>query len=346
MPSDEFVRMNGRRQQSYFHAGFRDALFDLPHPTALPAQNEKRARWYWSGAIHGWARSELWDRITDVYDSNSIVRQLGDGADGASRGAGICIAEALWKTGRAAELHVFVGLALARRPNVHELLLEAGTESLRLRNPGVARSIFEVLLESNESRRAGSPRARDVSTVRRRMAHCLRLLGEHPGAEELLHGLLLEDRNPDIHAMVHADLGLLKGRFSLLDEVRIPGDKTARRDIVDRLKAGKKTLSGRRRGCRRNVRVPRTLLSWRLGACRRWIAGREIPSGRLSFGTCPRSDTEQSCISLIACRAGRSIPGNRQVATVRRRRDSSCRPPNRLGFGGRRHPKPLYRADD
>ena len=235
---DEFVRMNGRRQQSYFHAGFRDALFDLPHPTALPAQNEKRARWYWSGAIHGWARSELWDRITDVYDSNSIVRQLGDGADGASRGAGICIAEALWKTGRAAELHVFVDLALARRPNVHELLLEAGTESLRLRNPGVARSIFEVLLESNESRRAGSPRARDVSTVRRRMAHCLRLLGEHRGAEELLRGLLLEDRNPDIHAMVHADLGLLKGRFSLLDEVRIPGDKTARRDIVDRLKAG------------------------------------------------------------------------------------------------------------
>ena len=230
--------MNGRRQQSFFHAGFRDALFDMPSPTHLPAQNKERARWYWSGAIQGWARSELWERIADLYDSNSIVRELGDGTDGASRGAGLCIAEALWRTGRTAELHVFVDPALARRPNVHELLLEAGTESLRLRNAGVARSIFALLMESHESRRAGGPLLRDVRTVRRRMAHCMRLLGEHQGAEELLRGLLVDDRNQDIHAMVHADLGLLKGRFSLLDEVRIPGDNAARNDIVDRLRAG------------------------------------------------------------------------------------------------------------
>ena len=79
---------------------------------------------------------------------------------------------------------------------------------------------------------------RHVPTVRRRMAHCLRLLGEHQGAEELLRSLLRDERDPDMHAMVHADLGLLKGRFALLDEVRIPGEKTARSDVVERLRSG------------------------------------------------------------------------------------------------------------
>lgn len=235
---DEFVDLNGRRQQSYFHVGFRDALFDLPIAAKLPAHNEKRARWYWTGAVQGWARSESWDRIVQAYDGSNTVRELGSGADAASRMAGICIAKALWKTGRMADLHVFVDVGLARRPDVHELLLEAGTESLRSRNPGVARAIFAMLMESEGSLRPNDPLVRHVPTVRRRMAHCLRLLGERQGAEKLLQELLLDDRNPEIHAMVHADLGLLKGRFTLLDEVRIPGDEAARHDLVDRLRAG------------------------------------------------------------------------------------------------------------
>ncbi len=109
---------------------------------------------------------------------------------------------------------------------------------MRSRNPGVARTVFALLIETAELLRPESPLSQDVSTVRRRMAHCLRLLGERQGAEDLLRGLLREEVDPNIRAMVHADLGLLKGRFALLDEVRIPGDEAARRDLVDRLRDG------------------------------------------------------------------------------------------------------------
>lgn len=235
---DEFVGLNGRRQQSYFHAGFRDALFDLGLNADLPARNENRARWYWAGATQGLARAESWDRIVDAYDSVDVVRMLGDGGDPASRMAGGLIVEALWRTGRTSELHVFVGVHLAREPNVYRLMLEAGTESLRSRNPGVARTVFALLIETAELLRPESPSSRDVPTVHRRMAHCLRLLGERQGAEDLLRGLLHDEEDPNIHAMVHADLGLLKGGFALLDEVRMPSDEAARRDLVDRLSDG------------------------------------------------------------------------------------------------------------
>ena len=235
---DEFVNLNGRRQQSHFHVGFRDALFDLPFAADLAAENATRARWYWAGVVQGLARSQSWVRVAEVYDQNSTVRELGDGADRASRGSGVCVAEALWKTGRTAELQGFVGAKLAGRPEVYKLLLRAGTEALRARNPGVARAIFTLLMETADSPRWSGSIEQHAPTVRRRMAHCLRLLGEHRSAEDLLEGLLRDERDPGIHAMVHADLGLLKGRFALLDEVRVPDDEAAQRDLVDRLRAG------------------------------------------------------------------------------------------------------------
>lgn len=232
---DEFVSLNGRRWQSYFHAGFRDAEFGMPLGEKLPARDEQRARWYWAGVVQGFARSNSWARIAEAYDSNGTVRALGDGSDRASRGAGVCIAEALWKLDRSAELPGFVHIALARRPNVYKLLLEAGTESLRSRSPVVAQEIFALLMKSAEASKVVS---RHAPTVRRRMAHCHRLLGEHQRAEGLLRGILGDGGDPEIHAMVHADLGLLKGRFTLLDEVRIPADEMERPDLVERLGAG------------------------------------------------------------------------------------------------------------
>ena len=41
---DELVTLNGRRHQSYFHAGFRNVLFDKPVAEELPAENPSRLR--------------------------------------------------------------------------------------------------------------------------------------------------------------------------------------------------------------------------------------------------------------------------------------------------------------
>ena len=237
---DEFISLNERRQQSYFHAGFRDAIFDRPFDADMQAETETRARWYWAGAIVGLARSKSWTRMVEAYESTDTVRALGDGRGKASLMSGELLAKALWKTGRTSELHEFVSVHLARKPGVFRLLLDAGTDALRSRAPGVARNLFELLLTVGNSLKGEHPLIEELPTVRRRMAHCLRLLDEHQGAVDLLQGLLHEESGPGIQAMVHADLGLLQGRFALLDEVRIPGEESARRDVVDRLKAGEK----------------------------------------------------------------------------------------------------------
>ena len=235
---EEFISLNERRQQSYFLAGFRDALLDRTFDADMRADTERRARWYWAGAIQGLARTKSWARMVELYDSTDTVRALGDGRGPASRMAGEHMAEALWRIGRASDLHLFVGVRLARTPAVFQLLLDAGTESLRSHVPGVARTLFELLLAAGDSLKDDDPLIEHLPTVRRRTAHCLRLLGEHRGAETLLRSLLLDEGEPAIHAMVYADLGLLQGRFALLDEVRIPSEESARHDLVDRLKAG------------------------------------------------------------------------------------------------------------
>lgn len=233
----EFVRLNGRRHQSYFHAGFRDAIFDRP-PAPLPADNDARRRWYWTGMTMGWARTESWRQIERAYDESPTVRALGDGADRASRSAGTQIVTALKSCGREAELPRFVREKLARRPKVHQLLLEAGTNVLQNAEPELARRIFALLIACTGKRKVHAKVAAQAPTVQRRMAHCLRLLGEHREAEELLRGIL-DEQNADNKAMVHADLGLLQGHFLRLDDVQIPSDAKARQDIVDRLRMGK-----------------------------------------------------------------------------------------------------------
>ena len=53
---EEFITLNERRHQSYFHAGFRDALLDRPFDAETRADTERRAHWYWIGAIQGLAK--------------------------------------------------------------------------------------------------------------------------------------------------------------------------------------------------------------------------------------------------------------------------------------------------
>ena len=235
---DEFIRLNGRRQQSYLHAGFRDALFGLPLGAELPAQNEARARWYWTGVVSGLARSQSWDRLIELYDAEDSIRSLGDGRDRASRLSAPLIIQALRNEDRVSELVDFAHARLVRRPEVYRLLLDAGTQSLRSRTPAIAKSVFSLLLDAEEGGESRKPLRSLMLTAQRRMAHCMRLLGEHQGAEDILNALLKEEQDPGVQAMLHADVGLLKGRFALLDEVRIPDERAALADFVERLRLG------------------------------------------------------------------------------------------------------------
>ncbi len=229
---DELVKLNGRRHQSYFHSGFRDVLLDRELADELPAENETRLTWYWTGAIKGWARRKRWDRIVAEYAKTPVVRDLGRGTSAASAAAAPFVVEALRRCDRAAEIAPFVKVrALVQDPRLFATLLDAATELLRKGDAESALPIFELLMNARPAleERGASPPERLVLDAHRRMAHCLRQLHEHARARKLLRQLLKEDPDPRIQAMVHADLGVMAAGFDGLEEVALP----RRRDELD-----------------------------------------------------------------------------------------------------------------
>ena len=238
---DELVTLNRSRHQSYFHAGYRDVLFDRAIAEELPAENQTRLRWYWTGAIQGWARRKQWDCIVREYARTPVVKELGSGSSAASEAAVRHVVEALRQQDRTAEIAPFVKVgALVRQPRLFVMLLDAATELLREGDAGSALPIFELLMKTRRAleKRGESPSQRRLLAAHRRMAHCLRQLHEHARARKLLTRLLKEDPDPNIHAMVHADLGLMDAGFDGLEEVALPPGRDDLKDMLSRLAEG------------------------------------------------------------------------------------------------------------
>lgn len=238
---DELVKLNASRHQSYFHAGFRDVLFDKPVGEKLPATNKSRLRWYWTGAVQGWARRERWDCIVREHATNPVITELGSGATEASVAAVRHIAEALRQQGQTTEIARFVKVrALVGQPMLFKLLLDAATELLGKGDAAKALPLFELLMKTRREleRRGVSPTERMLLDAHRRMAHCLRHLHQHRRARRLLGDLLRQDPDPNIRAMVHADLGLLAGGFDALEEVVLPLRHDELASFLERLAKG------------------------------------------------------------------------------------------------------------
>ena len=239
---NELVNLNGRRQHSYFHLGFRDVLFAGKPRREIPATNRKRARWYWAGAILAWARSRAWSEILAAYDAHAEVRRLGDGTDFATEEAARQVVHALARSGRSGEVAGFVEVrGILTYPALFGALLDIGTRLLRQREVGQARTIFDRLMEAVRAlERDGQPPAlQPFLVVRRRHAHCLQRTREHDRARRQLENLLDLDTDPNHLAMIYADLGLLAGNFDSLEEVSLPARKADLPDFVDRLREGR-----------------------------------------------------------------------------------------------------------
>lgn len=243
---DEFVNLNGRRQHSYFHLGFRDILFDRPPSQRLPASNKNRERWYWAGAILGWARVESWAKIVAAYDDNQVVQGLGDGTDFATDEAARHVVNALKQEGRPAEVVNFVQInallsSPASSPRLFQKMLSIGTELLSHGDVGEAQAVFDVLVRAAQRLEAEgvAPASPLFVTARRRRAHCLQRLLEHNQARRILEELLTLDPGSNHRAMVHADLGLLAGKFNSLEDVCLPLHKSDLPDFLDRLHEGR-----------------------------------------------------------------------------------------------------------
>ena len=239
---EEFVRLNGRRPLSHYHAGFRDTVFG--QSTAAedgPALDRDGQRFYWAGAIRGWARTASWPSIVREYDGRNVVRGLGDGSDLASAQAFGPTVRALADEGRMDELARFVQTpALSGRLDLYELLLDAAIGRLRVEDPVQARPVLDLLVKAAEAMEGDGASARTpvLLEARRRQAQCLRQLNEHQGAAAALQALLKLGPDARMRALVHADLGLVASGMGALWEVRLPVARDDLEMVVEKLSLG------------------------------------------------------------------------------------------------------------
>lgn len=238
---EEFVRLNGRRSVSYYHAGFRDTVFGQSASPEAPALDLDGKRFYWAGAIRGWARTGSWPLIVREYDDRDVVRDLGDGSDLASAQALEPTVRALTDEGRTSELARFVRTpALAGRLDLYELLLDIAVGRLRADDPAQARPVLDLLVEAAEvaQRDGGAAAAPAFLEARRRQAQCLLQLNEHRGAQAALQALLKLELTASARSLAQADLGLAASGFGALPEVRLPSVRDDLKLVVEKLSLG------------------------------------------------------------------------------------------------------------
>ena len=240
----ELMQLSGRRHRSYFHAGFRDALFDRPLGEEIPAENDARLRWYWNGAIQGLARTKSWELIVRVYDDKPPVKELGNGRDAPSRQGARHIVTALEHQERWFEIPVFLqprGVTL----ELFRLILNRAAYLLR---NGVSASHVQPLLEILDQSRPllrrteGLPRNFHLFLAADRCAaRCLQQLGEFDAARRRLkEAVRSADSRPGHTAALETDLGLVEGAFRSLTDVQLPHESSELDSFANRLRGSKR----------------------------------------------------------------------------------------------------------
>ncbi len=238
---DEIVELSSDRHRSFFHAGFRDAVFKRPIRGELAAENADRRRWYIGGFVQGLARREQWSAIAVLFDQEPHARGLGDTGRGPSRVAAPLIFRALCETNRAREAVAFLSVtALVQLlPQSGADVLNQGKRLLRADRGSDAKATLTLLSNAVAEIHANGG---DIPTdfdqdLRRRLAHCHRQLGEVTRATELLQGLLAE-RTLDRRSMVLVDLGLLACGFRRLADLRLPMESEDLEPFKETLRKG------------------------------------------------------------------------------------------------------------
>ena len=247
----ELLQLSGRRHRSYFHVGFRDALFDRPLGEEIPAENDARLRWYWNGAIQGLARTKSWERIVSVYDDKSPVKELGNGEDAPSRQAARHIVTALEQQERWLEIPDFLQ-PRGVTPDLFGSILSTAAQLLR---DGVPASRVQPLLDILDQARPrlqrtkGRPRnfhlfiAADRCVVR-----CLQQLGEFDAARRRLRDAVRSaDGRHGLTAALETDRGLVEGAFRSLSDVQLPHEPGELDSFANRLRGSKRRFESAHR---------------------------------------------------------------------------------------------------
>jgi hypothetical protein len=238
---DELIRINGRRSQSRYHSGLRDALFGLAAGPVPAIEGPEASRWYFAGHLKGLvAIRHDSQACLRLYDEQEVVRGLGDTGVGASSVGGVYVLDALLSAGRFEEASQFVTvMAASHSLELCTRLLDAGTGLLRQEQPSQARAFFETLWRALAERIGDEREVPSAmwSDVRRRYAHCLSY-EDNPAAARIFLEELLADPTDENRAAVLTDLALLDAGYRRLHELHLPATTERLADMAQELACG------------------------------------------------------------------------------------------------------------
>jgi tetratricopeptide (TPR) repeat protein len=232
---NEMEKLNGTRHQTFFHLGYRDALFGREPASALAASNEARRRWYWSGYVAGIARAGDFARILALYGAYPELRDVLAKPDGASGTSGWIIVKALCDSGRFAEAAALLSAdVVSLSLDLRKTVLATATALIRKSRAADAKALLGVLWDARDD---DDDENLFWLEVKRRQALCLRQLGEHHEAKLLLQELA-EDEDAVTRAIAHTDLGLLATGRRRLGEFALPASKDELANFIESVRQG------------------------------------------------------------------------------------------------------------
>jgi tetratricopeptide (TPR) repeat protein len=236
----EVEKLNGRRHQTFFQVGFRDALFGREPASKLAGDNADRRRWYVSGFVAGIARTGDWKAIAALYDEQASVREIADQADGASGTSAWIVFRALCETSRFPEAAALVRTDVIKlSPELRQSVLATATRLIRASRAADARPLLDRLWSAHptDDDYVDDDDAGFWLGVKRRRALTLRQLGDPQAATTLLWELA-QNADPVTRAIAFTDLGLIEAGIRRLGDLRLPATKNDLPTFVDNLARG------------------------------------------------------------------------------------------------------------
>lgn len=234
------ARLSDKWYRAHFHLGFMDVL--LPGRSLRfdrPGDNQQRRAWYLAGVVAGLVRSHDTEGLHKVFDERSedLAAMLAD-AGGPGASVARTAFRRLLETARISDgvkiirgQMGYLGLEFASEA------LDAATVFIRQANFETAKAIVDELSRHSFEDEEADDLQKFHLELSRRRAQCLQAAGNFDGAEKEYREILKagEDRSsPD----VLADLGLVKGRFRSLGEVRLPEGREERIALREALARG------------------------------------------------------------------------------------------------------------
>jgi hypothetical protein len=242
------TKMNEQWHRAYFHLGLMDVLLPVRNVNFdRPEYNDRRRNWYLAGVMAGLARSHAIEQLHILLaerkdDFDRAVKLPGDAGAAIARTSFRFLVEAE-RIGDALKLLqnqvVFVGLSLGREA------LDVATDFIRQRQYGPARQIVDVLrqhraefeVEDEDDEHEVDQFDRFKLDIDRRFGQCLQAQGDFEGAERAFKSLQQSGEEKTSTDLL-ADLGLVKGKFPSLTDVKLPDAPEQRSTMKEALTKG------------------------------------------------------------------------------------------------------------